>query len=51
VRTTGLDDFHREIGAKGYRYNRPGIEATPWRSRLMEVTDPFNNRLRFDEAG
>jgi len=27
----------------------PGIEPTPWRSRLMEVIDPFNNRLRFDE--
>jgi uncharacterized glyoxalase superfamily protein PhnB len=49
VRTTGLADFHGEISARGYRYNRPGIEATPWGSRLMEVTDPFNNRLRFDE--
>ena len=49
VRTTGLAGFHRAISATGYRYNRPGIEATPWRSRLMEVTDPFNNRLRFDE--
>ena len=25
---------------------RPGIEPTPWRSRLMEVIDPFGNRLR-----
>ena len=51
VRTTGLEAFHREVTAKGYRYARPGIEATPWGSRLMQVTDPFNNRLRFDEAG
>ena len=51
VRTTGLAGFHREITAEGYRYNRPGIESTPWGSRMMEVTDPFNNRLRFDEAG
>ena len=49
VRTTQLEDFHREITAKGYRFMRPGIEHTPWRSKLMEVTDPFNNRLRFDE--
>lgn len=49
VRTTHLEDFHREITAKGYRFMRPGIERTPWRSRLMEITDPFNNRLRFDE--
>jgi hypothetical protein len=47
VRTTGLEAFQREIGAKGYRYDRPGIAATPWGSRMMEVVDPFHNRLRF----
>jgi uncharacterized glyoxalase superfamily protein PhnB len=49
VRTTRLEDFHRAITAKGYRFMRPGIERTPWGSRHMEVVDPFNNRLRFDE--
>ena len=49
VRTTGLDEFHREITAKGHRFMRPGIEPTPWGSKLMEVIDPFHNRLRFDE--
>jgi catechol 2,3-dioxygenase-like lactoylglutathione lyase family enzyme len=49
VRTTGLVDFHHEITAKGYRFMRPGIERTPWGSMLMEIIDPFNNRLRFDE--
>ena len=49
VRTTGLATFHREIIAKAYPFIRPGIERTPWRSRLMQVADPFNNRLRFDD--
>jgi catechol 2,3-dioxygenase-like lactoylglutathione lyase family enzyme len=49
VRTTGLADFHREITAKDYPFLRPGLERTPWRSMLMELTDPFHNRLRFDE--
>jgi hypothetical protein len=49
VRATGLAAFHREITAKGYRFMRPGIEPTPRGSRLMEVIDPFRNRLRFDE--
>jgi catechol 2,3-dioxygenase-like lactoylglutathione lyase family enzyme len=49
VRTTGLEHLHREIMAKDYPFMRPGIERTPWRSMLMEVTDPFHNRLRFDE--
>ncbi len=49
VRTTGLDDFHREITAKGYGYMRPGVEIAPWNAKVMEVTDPFGNRLRFNE--
>ncbi|MGH2780536.1 MAG: glyoxalase superfamily protein [Candidatus Rokuibacteriota bacterium] len=49
VRTTGLEAYHREITAKGYRFMRPGIELAPWRANVMEVIDPFGNRLRFSE--
>ena len=49
VQTTGLDEYHREITAKGYRFMRPGIELVPWNARVMEVTDPFGNRPRFNE--
>ena len=49
VRMTGLDELHREITAKGYRFMRPGIHHTPWNARMMEVIDPFNNRIRFNE--
>jgi hypothetical protein len=49
VRTTHLEDLHREIAAKGYRFMRPGIERAPWNARVMEVIDPFNNRIRFNE--
>lgn len=44
-----LADFQREIAAKSYRFMRPGIEPTAWRSKFMEVIDPCNNRLRLDE--
>ena len=47
VHTTGLEDFHREITAKGYRFMRPGIEPAPWGENIVEVTDPFGNRIRF----
>ena len=30
VHTTGLEDFHREIAAKGYKYMRPGLEPAPY---------------------
>jgi len=45
-----LDGFHRDITAKGYGYMRPGIELMPWDARIMEVIDPFGNRIRFGEA-
>ena len=45
----GIADYHRELGARNDRYNRPGLEAAPWDARVMEVSDPFGNRLRFSE--
>ncbi|MBL8262930.1 MAG: VOC family protein [Xanthomonadaceae bacterium] len=50
VRVEGLRDYHRELTAKGYGYLRPGLEETGHGSLGMQVTDPFGNRLRFDEA-
>jgi predicted enzyme related to lactoylglutathione lyase len=50
LRVRGLDDYHREITAKGYGFMRPGIESTFHNSRCMTVIDPFGNRIRFDES-
>jgi hypothetical protein len=50
VRMTGLAGYHREITAKGYAYLRPGIERAPWNADVMEVTDPFGNRIRFTQS-
>jgi uncharacterized glyoxalase superfamily protein PhnB len=49
VQTSGLEAYDREITAKGYRFMRHGIEVAPWNARVMEVIDPFGNRLRFNE--
>jgi hypothetical protein len=49
VRMRGIEALHRELAAKDYRYLKPGIEQAPWRARLMEVIDPFGNRIRFNE--
>ena len=49
VDMSGIEDFHREITAKKYRYMRPGLEDAPWNARTMQLTDPFGNRLRFSE--
>ena len=49
VSVTGIADFHRELTASKYGYLRPGLEESGWGSKCMEITDPFGNRLRFDE--
>ena len=46
IATEGLEDLHRELMAKGYKYARPGIEEMPW-GRDMTLQDPFGNRLTF----
>jgi hypothetical protein len=50
VRVRGLQEFHREVSAKGYGYLRPGIEKTFHNSLCVELIDPFGNRLRLDES-
>lgn len=47
---TGIEEYHREITAKGYKYLRPGIETTFYNAKCVEVIDPFGNRIRFNES-
>ncbi|GAC1573789.1 MAG: glyoxalase superfamily protein [Candidatus Elarobacter sp.] len=46
---TGVDDLHRELGARAYRYADPAVETTEWGTRDVTVVDPFGNRLTFSE--
>jgi uncharacterized glyoxalase superfamily protein PhnB len=45
----GIHDYHRELVAKDYRYYKPNVEDAPYDAWTMQVTDPFGNRLRFNE--
>jgi uncharacterized glyoxalase superfamily protein PhnB len=45
----GVDNLHRELAAKGYRYMNPGIREQEWGSRELGVIDPFGNHLIFSE--
>jgi Glyoxalase superfamily protein len=49
VMMQGVEAFHREISAKGYRFMRPGLEATEWGTLETGVIDPFGNLIRFCE--
>jgi len=46
VMMQGVEEFHREISSKGYRYMRPGLESTPWGTVETGVIDPFGNLIR-----
>ena len=43
-----IDGFHQELTVKNYKYAKPAIQDLPW-DRVMEVTDPFGNKIRFCE--
>ncbi|OWK45388.1 glyoxalase superfamily protein [Fimbriiglobus ruber] len=45
----GIDEFHREITGKNYKYLRPGIETTFYGAKCVQVIDPFGNHIRFNE--
>ncbi len=49
VNVSDLDALFQEITSRRYKYNKPTIERAPWGSRCLTVTDPFSNRVLFNE--
>ena len=49
IQVEDIAALHRELIGKKYRFARPGLEDTPWKSREISVADPFGNRLHFYE--
>lgn len=49
IKMSGLEDVHRELSGKNYKYLRPDIQDVPWNARQLSVIDPFGNRLNFNE--
>lgn len=48
VPVSDIAELQRELLAKNYGYSRPGIQDLDW-GKVMEIADPFGNRLRFCE--
>ncbi|HSI42388.1 MAG TPA: glyoxalase superfamily protein [Xanthobacteraceae bacterium] len=48
VEMAGIRAFQRELAAKDYKHMKPGVQNEPW-GLVMEVIDPFGNRIRFCE--
>lgn len=49
VNVKDIDALYREVTSKPYKYNKPAIEQAPWGDRCFTVTDPFANRVLFNE--
>ncbi len=49
VITEQIEDIYQDLMAKNYPHNRPGLETAPWNARCFEVTDPFGNRILFNQ--
>jgi catechol 2,3-dioxygenase-like lactoylglutathione lyase family enzyme len=45
----GVAEYHKELIAKKYKYNRPGLEKSFYGSLEFTVNDPFNNKISFNE--
>jgi len=50
VEFVGLEEYHRELIAKNYKHNRPGLEKAFWNALTVTVIDPFHNQLLFSES-
>ena len=44
-----IENYYKELQAKPYKYFRPGLNKTFYGSLCIDVTDPFGNRLSFNE--
>ena len=47
IETTDIAGLHHELTERNYRFARPGLEETPWKTKEVTVDDPFGNRLTF----
>jgi uncharacterized glyoxalase superfamily protein PhnB len=49
VNTKDLDALFLEVSSRPYKYNKPSIELASWGDRGFTVTDPFSNRVLFNQ--
>jgi len=45
-----IDALHAELQAHANPHANPSVQAMPWGTRDMTLTDPFGNRLTFTDA-
>ncbi len=49
IYTPNLEGYLEELKSQPYTYYNPSIDVTPWNLKQIMITDPFGNRLNFNE--
>ena len=49
INTDDVEALHRELEGRPNPNMRPGVEVAPWNAKVLEVIDPFGNRLCFNQ--
>jgi uncharacterized glyoxalase superfamily protein PhnB len=50
IEVGNIESFYSRLLSKDYKYARPGIEETPWKTKELCIHDPFGNRIIFFES-
>jgi len=49
IYTDDVEALHRELHSRPNPSMNPGVELAPWNAKVMDVVDPFGNRLSFNQ--
>lgn len=49
IHVDDVEALHRELATRPNPNMKPSIEEAPWNARILQVTDPFGNRLCFQQ--
>ena len=49
INTDDVEALHGELHSRPNPNMNPGVEVAPWNAKVMDVIDPFGNRLSFNQ--
>ncbi len=50
IEVDDVDGLHAELATRFNPHMRPQVETADWNARILNVTDPFGNRICFNQS-
>jgi catechol 2,3-dioxygenase-like lactoylglutathione lyase family enzyme len=50
IQVDDVEALHGELASRPNPNMRPAVELAPWNAKVLQVTDPFGNRIVFNQA-